>query len=108
MAGHGSPKGVKQGGRKKGTPNKMTGALKEMILGALEEAGGQKYLLSCAKKNPAAFMVLLGKVLPTTLVGDANQPIVYKEKSSIGDYKKQFPDLASAIAAFEARLQEKK
>ena len=30
MAGKGSPKGVKQGGRKKGTPNKSTAEIKEL------------------------------------------------------------------------------
>jgi hypothetical protein len=47
-----------------------------MILGALDEAGGQEYLARQAEKNPAAFMTLLGKVLPTQLAGTHEQPIV--------------------------------
>jgi len=35
-----------------------------MVLGALTEAGGQKYLARQAKKNPAAFLSLLGRCLP--------------------------------------------
>ena len=35
-----------------------------MILGALDEAGGQAYLAQQARQNPTAFMTLLGKVLP--------------------------------------------
>lgn len=35
-----------------------------MILGALDEAGGQAYLVKQAKKNPKAFLALLGKCLP--------------------------------------------
>lgn len=58
-----------RGGSRKGRPNKVTKALKEMILGALDDAGGQKYLKGQATENPGAFMALLGKVLPTTLVG---------------------------------------
>jgi hypothetical protein len=42
-----------------------------MILGALSDAGGQAYLAGPAKNNPAAFMTLLGKVLPLK-VGDAD------------------------------------
>lgn len=38
MAGRGSPK---TGGRQKGTPNKINADLKAMILGALDEAGGE-------------------------------------------------------------------
>ena len=69
MAGKGSPKGVKQGGRKKGTPNKINAALKDMILEALNGAGGVGYLQEQAEKNPAAFMTLVGKVLPLQLSG---------------------------------------
>lgn len=54
----------KTGGRKKGTPNKVTGDLRAMVLGALADAGGQKYLLKQAKANPNAFMKLLGQCLP--------------------------------------------
>jgi hypothetical protein len=57
-------------GRPKGVPNKMTKALKEMILGALDDAGGQEYLARQAKENPSAFMTLIGKVLPLQV--DAN------------------------------------
>lgn len=62
--------GIKTGGRKKGTPNKLNATVKEMILGALDKAGGQKWLEKQATENPVAFMTLLGKVLPMTLVGD--------------------------------------
>ena len=51
-------------GRAKGVPNKLTADLKEMILGALDDAGGQEYLAKQAKANPSAFLALVGKVLP--------------------------------------------
>lgn len=51
-------------GRKAGVPNKVTGDIKSMILGALEQAGGQQYLAEQALMNPGAFMALVGKVLP--------------------------------------------
>jgi hypothetical protein len=57
----------KTGGRTKGTPNKLSADLKEMILGALNKAGGQKWLETQAEKNPVAFMTLLGKILPMPL-----------------------------------------
>ncbi len=56
--------GVKRGGRKAGTPNKMPLALRQMITGALDDAGGQAYLARQAVENPAAFLALLGKILP--------------------------------------------
>lgn len=63
-------KGRKTGGRQKGAGNKNTKALKDMILGALTKAGGEKYLLDQARKNPGAFLTLIGKVLPTTIAGE--------------------------------------
>jgi len=50
--------------RPKGSRNKLTTALKDMILGALADAGGQAYLTAQAKKNPGHFLALVGKVLP--------------------------------------------
>jgi hypothetical protein len=54
----------KGGGRPKGKPNKVNNDLREMILGALDEAGGQSYLARQADDNPASFLALIGKVLP--------------------------------------------
>jgi hypothetical protein len=55
-------------GRKKGTPNKFTADLKEMILEAAERAGGRggavAYLERQANANPTAFLALLGRTLP--------------------------------------------
>jgi len=59
--------GFKSGGRKKGVGNKDTKQLRDMILQALDMKGGAKYLAKQADENPASFMALLGKVLPTTL-----------------------------------------
>jgi hypothetical protein len=54
----------KTGGRTRGTPNKVTKQLKDLILGALDDVGGQEYLATQAKANPTAFLSLIGKVLP--------------------------------------------
>ena len=74
-----APKGTRPPAAGKGWPkgsrNKMTRALKDMILQALDDAGGQQYLAEQATKNPAAFLTLLGRVLPLTLAGDASEPL---------------------------------
>jgi hypothetical protein len=54
-------------GRPKGAPNKVTKALKDMILASLDDVGGQAYLARQAEENPVAYLGLIGKVLPTTL-----------------------------------------
>ncbi len=73
----------KRGGRRKGTPNKTTGALKEAILLAGKDVGedGQGkdglvgYLRSVAKEDMKAFSGLLGRVLPLQVTGDDGGPI---------------------------------
>jgi hypothetical protein len=72
----GSKPGERRGGRKKGTPNKVTGELKDMILQALGRAGGVTYLTARAKDNPAAFLTLVGKVLPLQVTGKDGKPLI--------------------------------
>ena len=61
-----APKGTKPpGGSRKGCPNKATKDLKEMILTALTGVGGVDYLQRQANENPASFLTLIGKVIPT-------------------------------------------
>jgi hypothetical protein len=64
-------------GKKPGTPNKVSRTLKEAILRALEEAGGEggsvAYLRSQAKLSPRAFLALIGKILPLTIKGQIEE-----------------------------------
>ncbi len=55
------------GGRPLGSKNKLSGDIKTMIVEALEAVGGTDYLVFQARKNPVAFMGLVGKLLPTQL-----------------------------------------
>ncbi len=62
----GRPKGApKTGGRKAGTPNKLNATVKQAIEAAFDKVGGADYLARMAEDQPAAFMTLLGKVIPT-------------------------------------------
>ena len=63
-------KGKERGpGRPKGTPNKVQAQLKDMILHALDGAGGVEYLQARANdpRTASAFLALVGKVLPMTI-----------------------------------------
>jgi hypothetical protein len=64
MPGGGAKPGERRGGRQKGTPNKISGDVRAMILSALSRAGGADYLFEQSRANPVAFMSLLGRVLP--------------------------------------------
>jgi hypothetical protein len=57
----------RSGGRQKGTPNKITADLKEVILAAFNVAGGEEYLVRVAKEDPRTFCSLLGNIVPGTI-----------------------------------------
>lgn len=60
----GSKPGERRGGRKKGTPNKITKTVTEAIDAAFVKVGGADYLARVAESDPRAFCALLGKRLP--------------------------------------------
>ena len=68
-------------GRPKGLQNKTTTLLKEMIIGALDDAGGQQYLAERANdpKTASAFLTLVGKVLPLQLTGEGGGAVVFEK-----------------------------
>ena len=55
--------------RNKGTPNKNTALIRDMIAQALDEAGGVQYLVSVAHSHPGPFLALIGKVMPVQVTG---------------------------------------
>lgn len=80
----GAPKGTMPPGagkgRVKGVQNKTTVMLKDALLQAATEAGGQGglvgYLKLQALKNPGPFMQQLGKVLPLQITGADGGPVL--------------------------------
>ena len=58
------PKGVRLGGRQKGTPNKTTMAVKEALTEAFDKLGGVESLKIWASDNPTEFYKLWAKMLP--------------------------------------------
>lgn len=79
MADNIKPKNT--GGRPKGSPNKVTKELKDMILEALDKSGGVAYLQERANdpRTAAAFLSLIGKVLPTTIAGTGEKGAIVVE-----------------------------
>lgn len=77
-------------GRKKGVPNRITADIKAMVLGALDRAGGEEYMLEQARNNPNAFLTLVGKVLPTQITGVNDGPV---------DIRARYEDLPEHILA---------
>jgi hypothetical protein len=63
-------------GRPKDSKNALTLQIKDMILNALDKAGGVDYLVAQADKNPTAFLTLVGKVLPLQVDAEHSGTIV--------------------------------
>lgn len=63
-------KGIKTGGRKKGTPNKISRDIREAVLQSFATVGGAAYLAEQARANPTAYLSLVGKVLPLQVTGE--------------------------------------
>jgi len=95
-------KGKKTGGRKKGTPNRLTGDLRQMILGALADAGGHEYLARQAEKTPSAFLALVGKLISAQSSSKDARPIETPEMSDLEVARRLAFLLARGARALEA------
>lgn len=94
---HGNPQNLKPGNKR--GPSKTTKILKEAILQAAEDAGGEGgmvgYLTTQARENPASFMPLLGKVLPMTVASDPDQPLTVEVRMGA---RKKLSEKIDAVA----------
>lgn len=71
------PKGSpKLGGRKKGTPNRVTTSMRQAWLDAFERLGGVESLVAWGQSNPDDFYKAVTKLIPTEIVGNAAEPLV--------------------------------
>ena len=66
------------GGSRAGVPNRISASIRDMILAALDKAGGEEYLVEQAHKNPAAFMSLIARVLPMQVAGGGGGPLIIR------------------------------
>jgi len=63
------PKGCeKLGGRRRGTPNKITAAFKDAVRIVYEDIGGHAAFAAWARKNPSEFYRIAARLIPTEVV----------------------------------------
>jgi len=62
--------GKKFGGRKKGTPNKVSTSVKESLKSVYDRLGGDEAMLEWARENPEEFYRHWIKMLPTEVKQD--------------------------------------
>ena len=87
MANPSPPKPPKSRGRPKGSVNKVGKEAKEVIAAAAEGLGGLERMIEWAKsdpKNESAFWTsVYPKLLPLTVAGDKNNPLVVAGKFTL-------------------------
>jgi hypothetical protein len=66
-------------------PNKFTADIKEMVIGALNDAGGRAYLAKRAEDCPTAFLALVGRILPMQVTGANGSAIAVDFRWADGD-----------------------
>lgn len=76
-------KGTKTGGRKKGSLNKTTTAVKEALTVAFEDLGGVPSLVAWGHENLTEFYKLWVKVLPQEIHANLSGEIDLNSKVSI-------------------------
>jgi hypothetical protein len=69
----------KTGGRKRGTPNKVTVRLKDALEASFVAVGGQTYLEALAKDDPRTYVTLLGKILPSEIAGSLDVNVTHED-----------------------------
>ena len=79
----------KTGGRKKGTPNKVTTSMKQALYEAFNGTGGVDQLIAWARqpRNRGEFYRLCARLIPTEIVGADGGPIKFsqEERESLRD-----------------------
>lgn len=81
------PKGLKTGGRVSGTPNLISGKVKQALGAALDnyEGGPVAYLELIRDTERKVFCQLLGRILPRQMVGKDDEPLIPKPRTHADD-----------------------
>jgi len=74
MAGTG---GKREGaGRKKGVPNKISGRVKQNIVGVFDRIGGREKMAKWAEENQTDFYRLYGRLAPTEIEANVKGKVI--------------------------------
>ena len=78
------PAGFKAGGRRKGTPNKITAGAKDNIMQVFQMLGGAKGFAEWAQDNKTEFYRHYAKLIPVEVSGPGGAPftIIFQSRDS--------------------------
>ena len=74
MAGIGGK--TKGAGRKKGVPNKLSGSVKQNIVGVFDKIGGREKMAKWAEENQTDFYRLYGRLAPTEIEANVKGKVI--------------------------------
>lgn len=80
--------------------------LRELVLGALQQVGGEEYLIQQAYAYPQGFMTLLGKILPTQITGNEGGPVAVTTVDPSKLSTQTLAELATIRAAMAAESEK--
>lgn len=95
----------KTGGRTKGTPNKVSGTVRQAILDAFHELGGKDGLIDWAEEsaeNKREFYRMCSKLIPREISGPESGPIQTEEVSMLDTARR----IAYLLAVGEEEMNE--
>lgn len=72
-------------GRKKGSANKVTADIRNMLHEALNKAGGVGYLVKQSEENPTSFNALIAKVIPKEVAVKVDVVTAINTEINFGD-----------------------
>jgi hypothetical protein len=73
-------------GRKLGSVNKTTAAVKESLMAAFDGMGGVEALIEWGKANPAPFYQIWARLLPQELKADISTEVKVRVPSSLNHF----------------------
>jgi len=66
-------------GRPKGSPNKLSGTVKDNVIAVFDAIGGVQHMTTWAMDNSTEFYRLYSKLMPLQLTGDPENPITFQK-----------------------------
>ncbi len=70
-------RGIKTGGRQRGTPNKFTRSFRHAVLLAFEAVGGHAAFAAWARENPTEFYRIAARLIPTEIVARQETAVLH-------------------------------
>jgi len=75
----------KTGGRKKGTPNKISATVKDNVIQVFEQLGSVKGMVNWAKKNQTEFYRIYAKMLPVEVANAEGKALKLTFERVVGE-----------------------